>query len=76
MSASLSIVIPTLNHWDYLSDCLASLREQTFRDFDVLMKPRSPCDRRGYPDWLMRYGPIVRRLRRRARNLTILRRRR
>ena len=37
MSASLSIVIPTLDHWDYLSDCLASLREQTFRDFDVLV---------------------------------------
>lgn len=37
MSASLSIVIPTLDHWDYLSDCLASLREQTFRDFEVLV---------------------------------------
>ncbi|MCH7960011.1 MAG: glycosyltransferase, partial [Candidatus Hydrogenedentes bacterium] len=37
MSASLSIVIPTLDHWDYLSECLASLREQTFRDFEVLV---------------------------------------
>lgn len=37
MSAQLTIVIPTFNHCAMLGDCLASLGEQTYTDFEVIV---------------------------------------
>ena len=37
MNAELTVIVPTLNHRDYLTDCLASLQKQTFNAFGTLV---------------------------------------
>ena len=37
MKPSVSIILPTLNHSNLLSDCLQSIKNQTFQDFEVII---------------------------------------
>ena len=50
MAARATVVIPTWNGRDLLAAALASLREQRFRDFDVVVVDNGSTD--GTPEWV------------------------
>ena len=58
MSARIDIVIPTWNRRDLVEECLDSLREQTFRDFQVIVVDDGSTD--GTAEWLAAACPEVR----------------
>ncbi len=54
---ALSIVIPTWNGLDYLKQCLASLKVQTFKDFETIVVDNGSSD--GTLSYLKRYYPKI-----------------
>ncbi len=58
MSPSLSIIIPHLNGRHHLDDCLNSLRQQTFPDFEIILVDNGSTD--GSQNYLQTHFPEVR----------------
>ena len=44
MKKQVSVIIPNFNGRDYLKDCLASLNQQHFRDFEVILVDNASTD--------------------------------
>lgn len=56
----ISIVIPTLNRYDYLKDVLADLEKQDYRNFEVLICDQSePVRKSFYENWKLDIKLIV-----------------
>lgn len=45
-SEKISVILPTLNRYDYLSDCLASLRNQTLQPFEIIIVDQNVLEKR------------------------------
>lgn len=56
--AEVSIIIPNYNGADFIGDCLASLKEQSFRDFEIIVVDNDSKD--GSADLVEREHPEVR----------------
>ncbi len=54
---TVTVVIPNLNGMKYLKDCLDSLRDQSFRDFSVILIDNGSTD--GSADYVQEYYPEV-----------------
>ena len=56
--AEVSVIIPNYNGADFIRDCIASLKEQTFRDFEIIVVDNDSKD--GSADLVEREYPEVR----------------
>jgi len=54
---TISVIIPHLNGKHHLDDCLGSLRDQSYKDFEVLLVDNGSTD--GSQDFLREYYPEV-----------------
>ncbi len=59
-TARISVIIPNINGRDLLSDCLSSLEEQTFKDFEVVVVDNGSSD--GSVAFIRQQFPWVRRI--------------
>ncbi len=57
MSPHLSVIIPNWNGRQLLTECLAALRAQTFRDFEIIVVDNGSHD--GSLEWLLDHAPEV-----------------
>ena len=59
MELTLSVIVPLREGSPYLDECLAHLREQTFRPFDVFLVPDEPLPRSAPDLRVIASGPLL-----------------